>query len=244
MYKQIVEQTDHRTTPIPDGPWVMTQRWEHLLFLHFPLNKETMGPYIPEGLTLDTYEGEAWITILPFVISDMHIRNLPPLPFVNNYLELNVRTYVKRNGVSGLYFLSLDASKILAVMGARLTTLPYYYARMSMFEQDGQYHFYSQRKGKTGSLLQGSYRPHSGFYVPKDISLDQWLLERYYAWSSLGSLLVEVGIHHTKWEVQKAQAEIQAYNLTPFPVQEMTKPPLLHYVRSKRVLLWALNLVK
>ncbi|MFG6147686.1 YqjF family protein [Halobacillus sp. B23F22_1] len=244
MYEPIIEQTDHRTFPLPDGHWIMTQRWQHLLFLHFPIKKETVEPYIPEDLSLDTYGGEAWITILPFEVSDMHIRKLPPFPSVNTYLELNVRTYVKCNGVSGLYFFSLDASKVLAVTGARMTTLPYYYAKMEMQKQDGRFQFSSKRKGKTGALLQGIYRPHSAIYYPKDESLEQWLLERYYAWSSLGSLLVEIGIHHTKWEVQEAQADIQAFNLIPFPVNEMIKPPLLHYVKSKRVLFWPLKLLK
>ncbi|MCP3027816.1 YqjF family protein [Halobacillus sp. A5] len=244
MDEHILQQIDHRSAPLPKGPWVMTQKWEHLLFIHLPVAKEVVELYIPNSLSVDTYEGDAWVTVLPFEISDMHWRHLPPFPKLNTYLELNVRTYVKHNGRSGLYFFSLDASNMLAVIGARATTLPYYYARMNMEKIGDHLKFYSKRQGRTGSLFQGEYHPSSEKYLPHETSLEHWLLERYYAWSAFGRFLVEVGIHHTKWEIQKAQADVEAYHLTPFTFKEMAaSSPLMHYVCEKRALFWPINLI-
>src|SRR5699024_3883131 len=98
MYNEILNHTEHREYPMPDGPWGMTQRWDYLLFMHLPVSNNILAPYIPKGLVLDTFEGSAWISILPFKINNMHFRDLPPIPFVHSLLELNVRTYVKRDG--------------------------------------------------------------------------------------------------------------------------------------------------
>ncbi len=114
-----------------------------------------------------------------------------------------------------------------------------------MDKKGEEFQFYSKRKSKTGALLQGSYRPLSEVYIPKEDSLEYWLLERYYAWSPFGRYLVEVGIHHTRWEIQQAEAAIQSYNLTPFTYKEMAKDaPLFHYSPSKRALFWPVKLIK
>ena len=239
MYEDILEKTDHRHTPLPDGKWLLTQRWDHLLFMHLPVHPPTMESLIPDGLELDTYEKRAWLTIIPFKVNGMHVRKMPPIPFYRPFLELNVRTYVKHEGRPGIYFFSLDASKLLAVLGARTVTLPYYYADMKMKQKSGTFYYRCKRKGEKEYEFRGSYRPVSEPYHPEAGSLSSWLLERYYQWSVRGNGLYEVGIHHRPWKVQDVDVTIGTSEMAPFiPKRSIVGSPLFHYAYSKRVLFW------
>ncbi|WP_084268630.1 YqjF family protein [Oceanobacillus damuensis] len=180
MSNDILNTTEHRDDRLPKGAWLMTQKWEHLLFMHLPVSREVIKEFIPDGLELDTYHDKAWISIIPFQVNHMRLRSMPPIPFLHSYLELNVRTYVKRNGVKGIYFFSLDANQLLAVIGARIATIPYHYAKMKMNKKKGFFHYESIRKGKTKANFKGAYRPISEPYYPDKESLSSWLLERYY----------------------------------------------------------------
>lgn len=245
MYEKILEHTDHRHTPLPHGPWVMSQKWENLLFMHFTVSKQALQAHLPKGMVVDCYQGEAWVTILPFEVTDMHFRKTPSIPYLHSYLELNVRTYVRKNGVPGLYFFSLDANKLLAIIGARVTTLPYFYAQMGMWLEGNNIHYKSKRWGKSKASLQASFRPHSSAYLSKSGSLDEWLLERYYAWKTNRNNTVEVGIHHMPWQVQEVEANIQTYQLTPFDFETLGKGRVLfHYSPEKRVLFWPIKIIK
>ncbi|WP_135122138.1 YqjF family protein [Jeotgalibacillus proteolyticus] len=237
-----MKSIEHRNSPLPKGPWLLTQRWEHLLFMHYPVLKERLQELVPKELEIDTFKGQAWITVIPFKVSDMRLRYLPPFPYLNTYLELNVRTYVKRKGRTGIYFFSLDADKMAAVLGARAGTLPYYYAKMKMQQDNGRFYFESIRKDVSGAALKGSYRRDSAPYFPKKDGLDFWLLERYYLWSYKKGQLFCLGIHHKRWEVSEVKAEISSHQLVPFlPGEELPKQPLMHYAESKRVLFWRLR---
>jgi uncharacterized protein YqjF (DUF2071 family) len=123
----------------PRRPLVMYQRWEKLLFLHWTLNPEELQPTLPRGLTIDTYQGEAFVGVSPFFMRNVRPPRLPSLPWISNFQELNVRTYVKdRSGVPGIWFYSLDCNQPFAVVGARLWLgLPYYRAKMSASQNDG-----------------------------------------------------------------------------------------------------------
>ncbi|WP_010651695.1 YqjF family protein [Oceanobacillus massiliensis] len=242
MYKDILNRIEHRDHPLPAGPWLMTQRWDHLLFMHLPVSKNIMKSLIPEGLELDTYNDKAWITIIPFKVNNMRLRKVPPVPFMNSYLELNVRTYVIKNGLPGIYFFSLDANMLSAVLGARVGTIPYFYAKMSMKRMGSTYHYNSRRRGSSKAVFKGSYRPLSAPAQPKKHSLSYWLLERYFMWSHRGKQLYRVGIHHLQWEVMDVEVTIEKQEMMPFlPAEAVIGNPIFHYAHSKRVLFWPIK---
>lgn len=109
----------------------MAQTWVDLLFMHWPVNIDTLRPLIPSFLEIDTFDSMAWIGVVPFGMTNIHLNSLPPIPLFSRFLELNVRTYVKWKGKSGIYFFSLDASHPVAVETARtFFCLPYYNATM------------------------------------------------------------------------------------------------------------------
>src|SRR5437867_5100192 len=129
MERKLLNQTSHRPWPLPSRPWVTTMRWHDLLFLHWPVRPEIIRPLIPNGLELDTFDGAAWIGVVPFRMTGVRLRWLPPLPGISAFPELNVRTYVRVRDRPGVYFFSLDAGSRTAVAMARAWFhLPYFHA--------------------------------------------------------------------------------------------------------------------
>src|SRR5437764_14098290 len=127
--RAILQHKAHRTAPMPTGPWIMTQTWHELLFAHWPIAPEKIRPLIPSVFTLDTFEGEAWVGVVPFRMSNVRPRWVPPMPGLSAFPELNVRTYVTIHGIPGVYFFSLDAGNPIAVAAARTVFhLPYFKA--------------------------------------------------------------------------------------------------------------------
>ena len=99
------EQRDFmRSYPEGELP-VMYQRWEKLLFLHWEMDPEVIQSTLPSGLYVDNYEGKAYVGIVPFYMRGIRPRGFPAIPYLSNFLECNVRTYVHdENGVPGVWF--------------------------------------------------------------------------------------------------------------------------------------------
>lgn len=109
----------------------MRQTWNDVLFAHWPVDVSILRALVPSVLELDTYNGQAWISMLPFMLTNLRARYLPAIPGARAFPELNLRTYVTYKGKPGIYFFSLDADHRLAVLGARtFFHLPYFYADM------------------------------------------------------------------------------------------------------------------
>ena len=120
------------------GHGLMRMIWHDLLFMHWPVDAEQLRRHLPDSLTLDTFEGDAWIGVVPFRMSDVSLTGVPALPRLSKFPELNVRTYVVGpDGQSGVWFYSLDATNPIAVRGARwLYCLNYVDAKMSCCSDD------------------------------------------------------------------------------------------------------------
>ncbi|MGA9995256.1 MAG: DUF2071 domain-containing protein, partial [Pyrinomonadaceae bacterium] len=135
----------------PDGVPIMHQNWGKLLFMHWPISEDLLRPLIPEGLTIDLYDGSAWIGIIPFTMWGVRPTFTPPMPILSELHELNVRTYVHYRGVPGVWFFSLDANSTLAVWGARtFYHLPYFNAEISLEQQEETIIYSLQRKDERG----------------------------------------------------------------------------------------------
>src|SRR5690606_26883882 len=128
----LLAQTAHREQwALPTRPWVMAQTWEHLLFAHWPISVDALRSLIPPDLSIDTFDGQAWLGVVPFEMRNVHFRAVPPMPLLSAFAELNVRTYVTHNGKPGVWFFSLDAANFPAVQFARRGYhLPYFMATM------------------------------------------------------------------------------------------------------------------
>lgn len=218
--------------------WVMTQTWEHLMFMHWEQAPDKIKALIPSELELDLYDGKAWITILPFKVTHQRFHWFPEIPLLNTYLELNVRTYVKFKGKVGVYFFTLDANHPLTVLGTKAMSLPYQLSKMEMLEENNEILFKSRRLFEYGKF---SARYESASQ-PKQLepgSLDYWLLERYCLFTKWGNLLLRGDIRHEKWEVSEVNYRIRENEVAPFLLT--TDPLLLHYAAKKQVIIFPLR---
>jgi len=128
----ILKHTAHRPWPLPSGPWIMKQEWHDLLFAHWTVPVEVLRRLIPRALEIDTFGGQAWLGVVPFRMSGVRMHGAPAVPGFSRFPELNVRTYVVRDGKPGVWFFSLDAASAVAAAIARASLrLPYCYARIS-----------------------------------------------------------------------------------------------------------------
>src|SRR5437762_2634600 len=90
---------DHRPYPPPGAPWVMRMVWHDLLFMHWPVDASGLREHVPRGLEIDTFAPpgggpSAWLAVVPFWMSGVRARAIPPVPGTSRFPELNVRTYV------------------------------------------------------------------------------------------------------------------------------------------------------
>lgn len=230
---------DHRPWPIPKARWTWRQSWRDLLFAHWPIPAQQLRSLIPDRLTIQEFDGTAWIGVVPFRMTGVMRRPFPDLPWISAFPELNVRTYVERDGKPGVWFLSLDATNPLAVWAARtFFHLPYFRARMSLAPLRGGEIEY--RSGRRDARFEGRYRPASDVYRASPRSLEHWLTERYclYARDRAGSLWRNE-VHHSPWPLQKAEAAIQVNTmLSPHALKLQGPPPLLHFAERLDVVVW------
>ncbi|GIO52429.1 MULTISPECIES: YqjF family protein [Paenibacillus] len=243
--RSILEQTSHRPIPMPDGPWVMKQGWNDLLFAHWPVEEHSLLPHIPPGLELERWEGRPWISVAPFLLDPLRLRGMPPVPGTRKFLELNVRTYVNCSGKPGIWFLTLEASNPIAVAGAHmLARLPYRYARMQKSHQEGFIHYVSERDrghGESPAVWKSRYRAvNPKVYHAEPGTLVHWLTERYCLYSAGSDGELRIGeIHHLPWPLQEAGLWIEENSLTTsFGLVHDPEPALLTYTPRLEVLLW------
>jgi uncharacterized protein YqjF (DUF2071 family) len=112
--------------PEPVRRPVMVQRWNDVVFLHWRFEPEVVQRLLPAGVRVDTFDGSAWVGLIPFHMDGLGIRGLAPLPHVGSFPEVNVRTYVRAGGRVGVWFFSLDVDRFLPAAVARITySLPY-----------------------------------------------------------------------------------------------------------------------
>jgi uncharacterized protein YqjF (DUF2071 family) len=236
------EHSEHRPWPLPESPWVMGQTWDDLLFAHWRLPPDQVRGHVPQGLELDTREGEAWIGITPFRVVGLRARGTLPLPRVSSFLELNCRTYVTRDGKPGIWFFSLDASSELAVLAARrLYRLPYFRARIELERLHDRIQFECARVDEPGKVWSGAYRGHGDFVHADRGTLEHFLTERYCLYAEDGGRLFRAEIHHAPWPLQPAEAEIELNTIAPLELP--AEDPVLHYSHRQDVVIRPLEQV-
>jgi uncharacterized protein YqjF (DUF2071 family) len=226
------------------GPWLMTQTWQELLFAHWPVPADELRPRIPPGLELDTFDGEAWIGVVPFTMTGIRFRRFPALPGLSGFHEVNVRTYVRRGDRPGVWFLSLDAPSRVNAWGARrFYHLPYFHSRITLEREGDSIRYASRRTSRGGppAELRVRYGPSGGVCPARPGSLDAWLTERYRLYSADATgRLYRAEVEHPPWALQPAWVDLGTNTMAlAGGVRLPDAKPLLHFSRRQETLVWA-----
>jgi uncharacterized protein len=241
--KTVLSRTKHRPYPLPSVPWALSMRWEDLLFMHWPLKEEVLRPLIPPALALDTFDGSAWLGVVPFGMSGVRPRFVPEVSWLSDFPELNVRTYVSADGKPGIWFFSLDAHNPIAVRVARATfNLPYFDAKMSyhVVGEEVRYRSVRTHRGVPPTEFAARYRPAGDPFESRPGTLESFLTERYCLYASDNRSNARRGdIHHDLWPLQPAETEIETLAMTQqIGVALPKKAPILHFSKRLDVLAW------
>ena len=252
--KEYLVRTSHRPRPLPSGRWMMTQRWNDLLFAHWPVPASSIAPLLPEGLEVDTYQGSACLGVVPFWLDRIKMRGMPPIPGMRNFPDMNVRTYVRDEytRTPGVYFFSLDASNLLAVAVAHtFFNLPYHWAEMSLDQtSEREFSFYSRRRFSSQPVIfKARYRglgPTRKLAESNSGTLEYFLLERSCLFTcNRAGHAVRANLHHVPWPLEEAEAEIERNDLAEaIGIQLPDQEPVLHYSRRLAVYIWPAELVR
>lgn len=202
------------------------QRWRTLLFLHWEVPESALRPLIPPELSIDTFEGRAYVGVVPFTMRDVAPRWAPSVPGISHFHELNVRTYVHHRGRDpGVWFFSLDAAGTIAVLAARAGwDLPYHRARMSLDVSGDEVRYSSRRlwPGPKPAELSVHYRIGEALGPAQPGTFEHFLAERYVLFAR-GRSGVRIGrVHHKPYPLQKV--EVLEYAQSMVKVQGLPQP--------------------
>ena len=234
MDSEPIDSEDHS----PDCPFVvdrvaMRQRWDRLTFLHWKYPIAAVQELLPPGLVVEAYRGSAWVGLVPFFM-EVDIPRLGRMPRLFEFPETNVRTYVRGpSGDPGVWFFSLDAARLAAVVTARVTyRVPYFWSQMEVARK-GQVMSYSARRrwpnpGVVGSLVEVEIGDR---YLPNELTdIDHYLTARWTLYGTWGRRLLMARAQHAPWPLYRARAValkdslVEAVGL-PAPGD----PPIVHW---------------
>lgn len=222
----------------------MRQWWGKLLFMHWPVEVSALRPLVPPQLSIDTFDGQAWVGVVPFKMWGVRPYFTPPVPGLNSFLELNVRTYVQHRGVPGVWFLSLDIDNPVARWGGRqFFFLPYHTAEMSFAQTGDSIDFASERLAGDAPAagFRAAWSVGEGLPRTEPDSLDFFLTERYCLYSAYREQLYRCRVFHEPWPLRAAQ--VSSYDSTMLEAMGLAQPacaPLLHYAEELKVDIWPL----
>ncbi len=240
--------TTYRPYPAPLAKPVMVQRWHDLLFMHWPVDATLLRSQLPRGLELDTFGGQAWLAVVPFRMSNIYPTGLFPVPWLSAFAELNVRTYVIKDGKPGVWFFSLDAANPVAVSIARTWfKLPYFNAQMRCEANGAGIRYSSRRTHKNAPRCSfvADYTPVSDIAIPAPGGLEYFLTARYCLYTADKACNLYRGeIQHEPWPLQVAEAKVQENTMTEPIGVTLSGEPLLHFSKVIDVKVWPLEKLK
>jgi len=185
--------------------------WRDVAFFHYRVNPDAIERSLPSGVEPDCYDGSAWLSVVPFRLTEVHVRGLPVLPGFREIPEINLRTYVRVRDRPGIWFYSLDVKNAIVVDAARIATaVPYFRARVETFERNGTIVFESERRDArtVAGRFRAEYRPAVERRSAAPGSIDAFLHERYRFYSARGRRIVTAEVRHEPWSLQNLEVAI------------------------------------
>jgi len=228
------------------SPPAVRMAWSHLLFMHWPVDSALLSSLLPEGVEVETFEGSAWIGVIPFTMPHIGAARLPRALAMRRVHEINVRTYVRAGGESGVWFFSLDCASRLAVAGARACfRLPYHRAEIDLRRADRLIRYTSRRRAGPPALFDATWRVGDPLTRSEPGELAHFLTERYQLFTTRAGALHRSRIAHERWTLREASLERGEWRSTMIEslgLPEPADPPhLMAGARLDPVLAWPLE---
>ncbi len=215
----------------------INQTWANLVMAHWGVAPEAIAHLLPSALKLDTINGKAWISVVPFQMVNIHPVWLPRVFSVRTFLELNLRTYVRpvSGGESGIWFFSLATNhRLISLVARTLFQVPYYFAKASYKETtDGHLFRLKQTRSEGPSLeFDANYRPLST--TPCKSAVDLWLAERYCFYCVNQAEQLQCGkVDHEPWQMVPAMIDVHVNTIgTPWNLEIQREPDLVHFSKE------------
>lgn len=198
----------------PNKNILMQQEWRNLLFIHWEVASDYIQRTLPKGLYVDTFEGKAYIGLTPFFMRNVRIPNLPVIPRISDFHEVNIRTYVfDEKGNPGIYFYSLDADQWLAVESAKFINLPYMHAEIvSLVDHEGFINYSVLRKSDNKKSF-FKYKIKEEVISSEIGSLEFFLIERYLMYYTFNSSLYNIQVYHKPYLLKNVEVITYDENL-------------------------------
>jgi uncharacterized protein YqjF (DUF2071 family) len=196
--------TQTNRNDIPRSPNVfpaMLQRWHEIAFFHWSCEPDVLRRHLPPELRPDTFEGKAWISLTPFLLTGLRPPVFPRALGLT-FPEMNLRTYVVGPEGPAIWFFSLDAANLLAVWGARATFgLPYFWADMVATITPNENSYTSDR----GNGARAVIRILKETPITDQTALDMFLTARYRLYSTYRRRLITAEVQHAPWELNRVR---------------------------------------
>ena len=232
--KEILTHTAHRPWKYPKRVFSYYQEWNRALFFHWKVDAAALQNQLPENLTVNLFEGEAWVSLVAFTMEKIRPRLLPAVSFLSDFDEINLRTYVVKDGKPGVYFLNIEAGKKLSADVARiLSGLPYEFSMMRRNNKD----FYESKCDKKDFHFKARYR--IGKIVSEKSDLDLFLTERYCLYVDSKNKLYRYETHHFPWELNKLWISELESNYRIGTIDLSRLPDKMHYSKGVQVVAWS-----
>jgi uncharacterized protein YqjF (DUF2071 family) len=210
----------------------MFQIWSRVTFLHWKYRASAIEPLLPRGLEPDLFDGAAWVGLVPFVLHLVRGNGAPVLPGLSQFPETNVRTYVRGpGGATGVWFFSLDAARLAAVLGARATFgLPYFWSRMRVRRQDGLVIYCSDRRPGRPARLVAEVETGESIGPESLTVFDHYLTARFRLFSMLRGSFACAQVEHPPWPLKKARLlRLEQSLIEAAGLHSPEGPPVIHY---------------
>ncbi|MDG1549296.1 MAG: DUF2071 domain-containing protein [Candidatus Poseidoniaceae archaeon] len=240
-------RVEHLPFPMPNRGHTLAQDWRFLTFMHWRVDIEKLRHHVPEGLEIDTFEGDAYIGLVPFMMKHVRPSWFVSTPGISNFPEFNIRTYVKKDGIAGVFFLTLEAKSLVTCdFAPRTYGLPYRYAKGNVKKSGDKWNWRSSSNNGQFKLA-GTTEVIGEQMQAQPGSLEEFLFERYSLYTSHKGSLRRGYTHHNKWKFQLAKVKLTENSLTEsfnLGIDELLTPELVHYSDGVRVRTYSIELAE
>lgn len=212
----------------------MLQTWSTFSALHWRYDPAVIQRLLPGTLTVDTFDGAAWVGLTPFLMTDVRLPGLPPVPRASTFCETNVRTYARdADGRDGLWFFTLEASRLAFVVAARAALgVPYTWASMALERETSTVRYRSRRRapGPAHATSRITVAPGNGIPAEEVSELDVFLTGRWRGFAPTPVGLAFLPVQHEAWPLQRAGVEeLDETLLAACGLPAAEGDPIVHY---------------